>query len=74
MLGVCESFHWFNLSASLCLQATFDCLQKTYGFLTPEFWKETSFKKSPYQEYTDLLAEKGTPTTKAITEAEDQAS
>ena len=52
------------------LQATFDCLQKTYGFLTPEFWKETSFKKSPYQEYTDLLAEKGTK--KLITEVEDQ--
>ncbi|KAL0665857.1 hypothetical protein Bca4012_028561 [Brassica carinata] len=48
------------------VKATFDCLQKTYGFLTPEFWKETSFKKSPYQEYTDLLAEKGTK--KAITE------
>ena len=58
----------------MTLQATFDCLQKTYGFLTPEFWKETSFKKSPYQEYTDLLAEKGTATTKAITEAEDEAS
>ncbi|KAH0924703.1 hypothetical protein HID58_016959 [Brassica napus] len=48
------------------VKATFDCLQKTYGFLTPEFWKETSFKKSPYQEYTDLLAEKGTK--KLITE------
>jgi len=52
------------------VKATFDCLQKTYGFLTPEFWKETSFKKSPYQEYTDLLAEKGTK--KLITEVEDQ--
>ncbi|KAL0769771.1 hypothetical protein Bca101_034921 [Brassica carinata] len=50
------------------VKATFDCLQKTYGFLTPEFWKETSFKKSPYQEYTDLLAEKGTK--KAITETD----
>ncbi|KAG2285158.1 hypothetical protein Bca52824_044762 [Brassica carinata] len=33
---------------------------------------ETSFKKSPYQEYTDLLAAKET-TSKAITEVEDQA-
>ncbi|KAL0861927.1 hypothetical protein Bca101_041045 [Brassica carinata] len=53
------------------VKATFDCLQKTYGFLTPEFWKETSFKKSPYQEYTDLLASKDA-TSKVITEVEDQ--
>lgn len=45
------------------LQATFDCLMKTYGFLTPEFWKETRFTKSPFQEYTDLLAK---PTGKAL--------
>ncbi|KAI3984408.1 hypothetical protein MKX01_011362 [Papaver californicum] len=38
------------------VKATFDCLQKTYGFLTPDFWKETRFTKSPFQEYTDLLA------------------
>lgn len=38
------------------VKATFDCLLKTYGFLTPEFWKETRFSKSPFQEYTDLLA------------------
>ncbi|CAA0387016.1 unnamed protein product [Arabidopsis thaliana] len=37
------------------VKATFDCLQKTYGFLTPEFWKETRFSKSPYQEHTDFL-------------------
>ncbi|KAG7566041.1 Ribosomal protein S5 C-terminal [Arabidopsis suecica] len=37
------------------VKATFDCLQKTYGFLTPEFWKETRFSKSPYQEHTDYL-------------------
>ncbi|KAI3987615.1 hypothetical protein MKX01_007081 [Papaver californicum] len=38
------------------VKATFDCLQKTYGFLTPDFWKETRLTKSPFQEYTDLLA------------------
>ncbi|KAG5144501.1 hypothetical protein JHK84_030044 [Glycine max] len=43
--------------------ATFDCLMKTYGFLTPEFWKETRFSKSPFQEYTDLLAK---PTGKTL--------
>ncbi|KAG6690828.1 hypothetical protein I3843_10G031700 [Carya illinoinensis] len=38
------------------VKATFDCLLKTYGFLTPEFWRETRFTKSPFQEHTDLLA------------------
>jgi len=38
------------------LQATFECLLKTYGFLTPDLWRETRFSKSPFQEYTDLLA------------------
>ncbi|KAG2317085.1 hypothetical protein Bca52824_020207 [Brassica carinata] len=55
------------------VKATFDCLQKTYGFLTPEFWKETSFKKSPYQEYTDFLSSKTDSAAKVITEVEDQA-
>jgi small subunit ribosomal protein S2e len=44
-------------------QATFDCLMKTYGFLTPEFWKETRFSRSPFQEFTDLLAK---PTGKGL--------
>ncbi|CAL9078562.1 unnamed protein product [Musa textilis] len=44
------------------VQATFECLMKTYGFLTPDFWMETRFSKSPFQEYTDLLAKP----TKAI--------
>ncbi|KAF5802225.1 putative ribosomal protein S5 [Helianthus annuus] len=52
------------------LKATFDCLLKTYGFLTPDFWRETRFSRSPFQEYTDLLAK---PTTKAITYVEDVA-
>ncbi|KAF2921891.1 small ribosomal subunit protein uS5x [Oryza sativa Japonica Group] len=38
------------------VKATFDCLMKTYGFLTPDFWRETRFIKTPFQEYTDLLA------------------
>ncbi|KAK8559390.1 hypothetical protein V6N13_026815 [Hibiscus sabdariffa] len=37
------------------VNATFECLLKTYGFLTPDFWKETRFTRSPFQEYTDLL-------------------
>lgn len=53
------------------LQATFDCLLKTYGFLTPDFWRETSFTKSPFQEHTDLLAK---PTSKITYVVEDPAA
>ena len=38
------------------LQATFFALSATYGFLTPELWRETVFTKSPMQEYSDFLA------------------
>jgi hypothetical protein len=38
------------------MQATFECLLKTYGFLTPDLWRETRFSKSPFQEFTDFLA------------------
>jgi small subunit ribosomal protein S2e len=38
------------------VKATFAALQSTYGFLTPELWRETKFVKSPLQEFTDFLA------------------
>ena len=38
------------------VKATFDALSKTYGFLTPDLWRETKYIKSPIQEFTDLLA------------------
>ena len=31
------------------IKATFDALSKTYGFLTPELWRETRFSKPPAQ-------------------------
>ncbi|CAG7861506.1 unnamed protein product [Brassica rapa] len=34
---------------------------------------KTRFQKSPYQEYTDLLATKLDSAAKAVTEVEDQA-
>jgi len=37
--------------------AAFEALRATYGYLTPDLWKPTTFLKSPYQEYTDYLAE-----------------
>jgi len=40
------------------IKATFDALKLTYGFLTPDLWKETKLVKSPFQEYSDFLATK----------------
>jgi len=40
--------------------ATFDALKNTYTYLSPDLWKETTFKPSPYQEFTDVLKEKQT--------------
>ena len=37
-------------------KAAFDALSYSYGFLTPDLWKETKFVKQPYQEHTDYLA------------------
>ena len=37
-------------------KAAFDALGKSYGFLTPDLWRETKFLKAPYQEHTDYLA------------------
>lgn len=59
-----ERFSWVYLhyDSYVSLQATFDCLLKTYAYLTPDFWRETRYTKSPFQEHTDLLAKP----TKAI--------
>ncbi|KAG1342211.1 40S ribosomal protein S2-3 [Cocos nucifera] len=56
------SFQQWLVGAVGLVKATFECLMKTYGFLTPDFWRETRFTKSPFQEYTDLLSKP----TKAI--------
>jgi len=37
------------------VKATFDALAKTYGFLTPDLWRETKYTKPPLQEFTDFL-------------------
>jgi len=37
------------------VKATFDALSKTYGFLTPDLWRETKYTKAPLQEFTDFL-------------------
>jgi len=41
------------------VRATFDAIDKTYAFLSPNLWKETKFIKPPFQEFTDYLAKSG---------------
>ncbi|KAH6573571.1 hypothetical protein BASA50_004037 [Batrachochytrium salamandrivorans] len=38
------------------LKATFMAIGNTYSFLTPDLWDETAFQKSPFQQWSDLLA------------------
>ena len=37
-------------------KATFDAITKTYGYLTPDLWRETKLPKHPFGEFTDFLA------------------
>ncbi|KAK1672284.1 ribosomal protein S5, N-terminal domain-containing protein [Colletotrichum godetiae] len=39
------------------LKATFTAVSNTYGFLTPNLWKETKLIRSPLEEYADTLRE-----------------
>jgi small subunit ribosomal protein S2e len=38
------------------IKAVFFALRKSYGYLSPDLWKETHFLQSPYQAHTDFLA------------------
>jgi len=41
------------------VKATFDAISRTYGFLTPNLWKQYRLQKLPYQEHTAFLAAAG---------------
>jgi len=41
------------------IKACFDAICKTYGFLTPDLWKETAVGKTPYQEHSNFLLVNG---------------
>ncbi len=40
------------------LKATFAAVSDTYGFLTPNLWKETKLIRSPLDEFADTLRHK----------------
>ena len=39
------------------MKAAFEALRNTYGYLTPDLWKPTYYMKTPFQEFTDFLAQ-----------------
>lgn len=39
------------------LKATFVAVANSYGFLTPNLWKETKLPRGPLEEYSDVLRE-----------------
>jgi len=40
------------------IKATFDALRNTYGYLTPDLWRETKLIRTPFQEHSDFLSTK----------------
>jgi small subunit ribosomal protein S2e len=41
------------------VMATFDAVARTYGFLTPNLWKQYRLQKTPFQEHSAFLAATG---------------
>ena len=37
--------------------ATFDALRRTYGYITPDLWRETAVLRSPYHQFSKKLEE-----------------
>jgi small subunit ribosomal protein S2e len=46
------------------MTAVYRACAATYGYLTPDLWPETAFKKTPFQQYTDFLKESTKPKAK----------
>ncbi len=64
-----DTYVHFDISA----KATYAAIANTYSYLTPDLWKETTFTKSPYQEFTDYLAKNHTRVSAAQRQAQAQA-
>jgi small subunit ribosomal protein S2e len=46
------------------MTAVYRACAATYGYLTPDLWPETAFKKTPFQQFTDHLKESSKPKAK----------
>jgi len=40
------------------IKATFDALRNTYGYLTPDLWRENKLTRPPFQEHSEFLSTK----------------
>ena len=52
-----DIFYLFLFTA----KATYAAIGATYAYLTPDLWKETTFSKPPYQEFSDYLSKNHRP-------------
>ena len=50
------NFHFLLLFFHLA-KATYAAMAMTYSYLTPDLWKETVYTKTPFQEFSDHLAQ-----------------
>jgi hypothetical protein len=60
-ISVCLFFYYkiqssYFLFFSSLAKATYAAMAMTYSYLTPDLWKETVYTKTPFQEYSDHLA------------------
>jgi len=51
------------------IQAGYNAMLATYGYLTPDMWEPTVFTQSPYQEHTDRLKDQKAKPFKQVTQA-----
>eukprot|EP01057_Protomagalhaensia_wolfi_P002076 Protomagalhaensia_wolfi_Nauph_80__2075@NODE_2328_length_1125_cov_1489_325967_g1823_i0_p1_GENE_NODE_2328_length_1125_cov_1489_325967_g1823_i0NODE_2328_length_1125_cov_1489_325967_g1823_i0_p1_ORF_typecomplete_len286_score64_60Ribosomal_S5/PF00333_20/8e30Ribosomal_S5_C/PF03719_15/7e03Ribosomal_S5_C/PF03719_15/7_3e03Ribosomal_S5_C/PF03719_15/4_4e24zfC2H2_10/PF16588_5/0_15_NODE_2328_length_1125_cov_1489_325967_g1823_i01741031 len=51
------------------MRAYYSALQKTYGFLTPDLWRETGVTPSPFDAYSKKILEKGNERKEETVEA-----
>ncbi|CAH1398825.1 unnamed protein product [Nezara viridula] len=43
------------MSTSVFTKATFEAISKTYGYLTPDLWRDVPLSRAPYAEFSDHL-------------------
>jgi len=48
------------------VKATFFAIKETYAYLTPDLWRGNKLGKTPYQEYTDYLAQQSKRAEKKV--------
>jgi len=60
-ISVCLFYFYYKFNPPISFfsslaKATYAAMAMTYSYLTPDLWKETVYTKTPFQEYSDHLA------------------